>query len=256
MAKETVLVVDDDASLRDLVVARLGREGYSPLAAASGEEALHLLRLGAEGTAGGETAARCDLVILDIMLGGIDGFELLKAIRASRSELPVILLSARGEDHDKVLGFGLGADDYVTKPFSPAELMARVKARLRRRPLDGGLANKLRGTEEGQAILEAGPFRLDLVGWVLYKEGRPLELSARELALMRLFIENPGRVFTKAQIYAKIWEGEFYEDNTVMVHISRLRDKVEEDSSCPRHILTVRGLGYKFAPGGPTGKSP
>jgi DNA-binding response OmpR family regulator len=232
MPNETVLVVDDDASLRDLVAARLGREGYSPLAAASGEEALGLLRPG----------SACDLVILDIMLGGIDGFELLKAIRSSRPELPVILLSARGEEGDKILGFGLGADDYVTKPFSPAELMARVKARLRRKP----------AAPEGEPrFLEAGPFRLDLEGWVLYKDGRPLELSARELALMRLFIENPGRVFTKAQIYARIWEGDYCEDNTVMVHISRLRDKVEEDSGSPEHILTVRGLGYKFAPPSP-----
>jgi DNA-binding response OmpR family regulator len=237
MPNETVLVVDDDASLRDLVVARLGREGYASLAAASGEEALGLLG----------PASACDLVILDIMLGGIDGFELLKAIRTTRPELPVILLSARGEDGDKVLGFGLGADDYVTKPFSPAELMARVRARLRRKPA---------AADEGARLLEAGPFHLDLSGWILYKDGRPLELSARELSLMRLFIENPGRVFTKAQIYARIWEGGYCEDNTVMVHISRLRDKVEEDSGAPKHILTVRGLGYKFAAPSPAGALP
>jgi DNA-binding response OmpR family regulator len=242
MANETVLVVDDDAALRGLVAAQLRREGFRPLEAASGEEALAALGLPAAARSEEAPASRlegCALVILDIMLGGVDGFEVLKAIRRQRPELPVMLLSARGEDHDKVLGFGLGADDYVTKPFSPAELMARAKARLGR---PGRAA-------EPPREVEAGPFSLDLAGCVLYKEGRALELSARELALMRLFLENPGRVFTKAQIYARIWDGDYCEDNTVMVHVSRLRDKIEEDSGAPEHILTVRGLGYKFAPG-------
>jgi DNA-binding response OmpR family regulator len=179
------------------------------------------------------------------MLGGLDGFEALRALRRDRPGLPVILLSARAEDHDKVLGFGLGADDYVTKPFSPAELMARVKARMGRGSGRSGASGPEPSSIEASSI-EAGPFRLDLAGCVLYKEGRALELSARELAFMRLLMENPGRVFTKAQVYSRVWGGDFYEDNTVMVHVSRLRDKVEEDSSAPEHIVTVRGLGYKF----------
>jgi len=236
MANETVLVVDDDDSLRELVAAQLGREGFRALTAASGEEALSVLAPAPSLAAPREGFA---LVILDIMLGGVDGFEVLKAIRRSRPDLPVILLSARAEDYDKVLGFGLGADDYVTKPFSPAELMARVKARLIRKPA---------ASVDPPACVEAGPFRLDVEGCVLYKAGRALELTAREFGLMRLFLENPGRVFTKAQIYGRVWEGDFYEDNTVMVHISRLRDKVEDDSGSPEYILTVRGLGYKFSP--------
>lgn len=251
MANETVLVVDDDSALRDLVADHLRREGYRPLEAASGEEALAALGLAAPGgravaeapvPRGGVAAGTaCDLAILDVSLGGIDGFEVLGALRLGMPGLPVILLSARGEDCDKVLGFGLGAEDYVTKPFSPAELMARVKARLR------GRAARAAGALEA---LEAGPFRLDLAGCVLYKRGRALDLSARELALMRLFLENPGRVFTKAQIYSRVWEGGYFEDNAVMVHVSRLRDKVEDDSRAPEHVVTVRGLGYKFIPGG------
>jgi two-component system response regulator RegX3 len=237
MATKSILVVDDDEAILGLLAAQLRREGFLPLEAGSGAEALSLF----EPRAAGEAVA---LVILDIMLAGPegepdgpDGFEVLESLRRRRPGLPVILLSARREDADKILGFGLGADDYVTKPFSPAELMARVRARLRR--------------PQGEATsVEAGPFRLDLPGCILYKEGRALELSARELELMRLFIENPGRVFTKAQIYSQVWGGDFYEDNAVMVHISRLRDKVEADSRSPRHILTVRGLGYKFDPAG------
>jgi DNA-binding response OmpR family regulator len=242
MATKSILVVDDDEAIRGLLAALLRREGFLPLEAKSGEEALSLFRPRAEG----EQVA---LVILDIMLAGAegeavpDGFEILEALRRKRPELPIILLSARREDADKILGFGLGADDYVTKPFSPAELMARVRARLRR----GAAAREA-------ASIEAGPFRLDLAGCLLYKDGRALDLSARELGLMRLFLENPGRVFTKAQIYSQVWGGDFYEDNAVMVHISRLRDKVEADSGLPRHILTVRGLGYKFDPA--EGKAP
>jgi DNA-binding response OmpR family regulator len=229
MSVGKVLVVDDETEIRELIVKYLRREGIQTAEAAGGVTAVSQIM-----------QQDFDLVILDIMMDDIDGFEVLKQIRPVKPRIPMLLLSARQEDYDKVLGFGLGADDYVTKPFSPAELTARVKAHIRRTR-----ALSLQPDEEN-SILERGLLRLDLKSYTLTKNNTPIELSARELRLLRFFMENPGQVFTKIQIYRNVWENEFYDDNSVMVYISRLREKIEENPREPQLIQTVWGIGYKF----------
>ena len=229
MTGAKVLVVDDETEIRELIVKYLRREEIQTEEATGGISAVDRI-----------LQQDFDLVILDIMMGDLDGFEVLKRVRPVKPRLPVLLLSARQEDYDKVLGFGLGADDYVTKPFSPAELTARVKAHIRRtRAL-------ISQPEDENTVLEKGSLRLDLKSYTLTKNNAPIELSARELRLLRFFMENPGQVFTKIQIYRNVWENEFYDDNSVMVYISRLREKIEENPREPMFIQTVWGIGYKF----------
>ncbi|HEX7715583.1 MAG TPA: response regulator transcription factor [Bacillota bacterium] len=229
MSGGRVLVVDDETEIRELIVKYLRREGIQTEEAAGGITAVAQIM-----------QQDFDLVILDIMMDDLDGFEVLKQVRPVKPKIPMLLLSARQEDYDKVLGFGLGADDYVTKPFSPAELTARVKAHIRRtRTLYTQLNDE-------NATLERGPLRLDTKSYTLTKNNVPIELSARELRLLRFFMENPGQVFTKTQIYRNAWENEYYDDNSVMVYISRLREKIEDNPREPVFIQTVWGIGYKF----------
>ncbi len=228
MSGAKVLIVDDEKEIRDIIVKYLKKDGFQVTESENGLTAVRQL----------ETTS-FDLVILDIMLGDIDGFEVLQQIRKKNEQLPVILLSAKQEDYDKILGFGLGADDYVTKPFSPAELTARVKARIKRNLV-------LRESTEQVEILTRGQLMMDLKSYTVLKNGVMLTLSATEFKLLKFFMENSGQVFTKSQIYKQVWVDHFEDDNSVMVYISHLRDKIEDNSREPKYIQTVRGIGYKF----------
>jgi DNA-binding response OmpR family regulator len=180
------------------------------------------------------------LAILDVMMPVMDGFNLLRKIR-EHSTIPVIFLTARTDDMDKVLGFGLGADDYLAKPFSVAELVARVGAHLRRNN------EYLSPKEKSPASITYGDLTIDKEKCCAYKDGEPIELGAKEYKLLLHFMEHPERVFTKKQLYAAVWDEEYYyDDNTIMVHISRLRNRIEEDPQKPKYLKTIRGIGYKL----------
>jgi DNA-binding response OmpR family regulator len=224
-----LLVVEDDPEINQLVSRTLRREGFDVIAVFDGKEALR--RLAAE---------RFQLVVLDLMVPVVDGWELLRRIRAD-GEVPVLIVSARNRETDKIMGLGLGADDYLTKPFGVGELAARVKAQLRR-----ARVNDPDSREAG--CVTRGDLALDARSREVTVRGKPACLTAKEFDILGLFMANPRRVFTKEQIFSAVW-GEAYrgEENTVMVHIRRLREKIEEDPSRPRRILTVWGIGYKLA---------
>ena len=225
----TVLVVDDEPIVREVVVRYLEREGYATLEAGDGDLARSVLE-------GGEP----DLVVLDVMLPGTDGLELCRWLRA-RSELPVILLTARGEEADRIVGLELGADDYVTKPFSPRELAARVRTVLRRAaPADGGA---------GRERIEFGEVVLDSATREVRKAGGELRLTAKEFDLLWFLGRHPRRVFSRDQLMSRVWGYEAALDTgTVTVHVRRLREKIEDDPSRPRHLQTVWGVGYRLVP--------
>jgi len=227
---ERILVVDDEPSILELVAYNLRRAGYEVLTATNGEDGL---RMALEGD--------IDLLILDVMLPGIDGFEVLRAVRRT-SELPVLLLTARGEETDRVVGFEIGADDYVTKPFSPRELTGRVKAILRRmrRPLQ----------PEEQETLRLGPLAINLASYEVTRDGQRVDLTPTEFQILKVLAQNPGRVFSRDELVDRVMGPDFYGDvRTVDVHIRHLRAKLEENPSEPRLIETVRGAGYRFAGG-------
>ena len=224
---ETVLVVDDEPTLREVVVRYLERAGYRALEAGDGEEAEVLLR-----------NQPPDLVILDLMLPGTDGLELCRRIRED-SALPVIMLTARGEEADRIVGLELGADDYVTKPFSPRELVARVRTVLRR----------TNGPVEARDRIQHGDLTLDSETRDVRKSGRLVSLTAREFDLLWFLASHPRRVFSREHLMSRVWGYEpAYDTGTVTVHIRRLRAKIEDDAARPRHIETVWGVGYRFSP--------
>ena len=229
MIKEKILVVDDDGEIRELITKYLRKENMTVAEASDGYQALELIR-----------DEKFDLVILDVMMEGIDGFEVLKQIRTDRVYLPVMILSAREEDFDKVHGLGLGADDYMTKPFSPNELIARVKTHIRRQKLFSGNAR----TDD--RIIQNGMFCIDIDSYSISKNDVNLELSVKEFNLLKFFIENPGRVFTKKQIYENVWNDNYFDENTVTVYIRHLREKMEDNPNKPVYLITVWGIGYKF----------
>ncbi|KLU38962.1 MAG: PhoP family transcriptional regulator [Peptococcaceae bacterium 1109] len=224
-----ILIADDEADIRNLIKISLEEHGYTVLEAQNGKEAWELF-----------STQYVDLAILDVMMPVMDGFSLLRRIREHKIT-PVIMLTARADDLDKVLGLGLGADDYVAKPFSVAELIARVGAQLRRSH------EYLTATGQASARITYGSLSIDRTGCCAFKDGVPIELGAKEYRLLLHFMENPERVFTKRQLYAAVWDEEFYyDDNTVMVHISRLRSKIEDDPQKPTYLKTIRGIGYKL----------
>jgi two-component system response regulator ResD len=224
---ETILVVDDEPTLREVVVRYLEREGYRALEAGDGDEAEALVRSDAP-----------SLVILDLMLPGTDGLEVCRRIRA-RSSLPVIMLTARGEETDRIVGLELGADDYVTKPFSPRELVARVRTVLRRTGQPS----------EPREVLQHGDLVLDSASRDVRKGGRLIRLTAKEFDLLWFLAANPRRVFSREHLMASVWGYQAaFDTGTVTVHIRRLRAKIEEDAARPRHIETVWGVGYRFSP--------
>jgi DNA-binding response OmpR family regulator len=224
----TVLVVDDEPIVREVVVSYLRREGFQTLEAADGEEARRLLQQGDPG-----------LVVLDLMLPGIDGLELCRWIR-SRSDVPVIMLTARGEETDRIVGLELGADDYVTKPFSPRELAARVRAVLRRADGNGDVRDRR---------LEIGDLTIEAATREAAKGDTPLALTAREFDLLWFLASHPRRVFSREQLMDRVWGySSAVDTGTVTVHVRRLRAKIESDPSRPRHLQTVWGVGYRLVP--------
>jgi DNA-binding response OmpR family regulator len=224
----TVLVVDDEPIVREVVVSYLHREGFDTLEAGDGDEARTLLE-----------REDSSLVVLDVMLPGTDGLELCRWIRAT-SELPVILLTARGEEADRIVGFELGADDYVTKPFSPRELAARVRAVLRR-------ADSM-PTADGERIA-FGDVTLNVATREAAKNCRPLTLTAKEFDLLWFLASHPRRVFSRDQLMERIWGySAALDTGTVTVHVRRLREKIEDDPSRPEHLQTVWGVGYRLVP--------
>ena len=227
-----LLLAEDEKSLSRAVTVLLRKSNYEVDSVYDGEEALAYLSSG-----------NYDGAILDIMMPGMNGYDLLREIR-KHWNLPVLILSAKDLDTDKILGLNLGADAYITKPFHPLEVVAYVKAALRRYCQLGGEGE---GGEEALPLLTVGPLELDLMKMVLRKNGEVVPLTTTELKIAAKLMAAPGRVYTKAQLYACIG-GALYEsdENTMMVHISNLRAKVEDDPSHPKYIKTVRGLGYKI----------
>ncbi|MCR4430323.1 MAG: response regulator YycF [Tepidanaerobacteraceae bacterium] len=224
---ETVLVVDDEKPIVDILKYNLTKEGYNVLMAYDGEEALKAAETG-----------NPDLVLLDIMLPKIDGFSVCKKLR-EKMTCPIIMLTAKGEEVDKVLGLELGADDYVTKPFSMRELMARVKANLRR--------NVMAEPTGQQKIIKIKDLELDLKSYQLKKKGVPLDLTFREFELIKFLATQAGQVFSREKLLEEVWGYEYYGDiRTVDVTVRRLREKVEDDPANPAYILTKRGIGYYF----------
>ncbi len=228
-ARGSVLVVDDEPTIAEVVARYLERAGYRTRVAADGLQAL-------------EAAAtlRPDLVVLDLMLPGIDGLEVMRRLRdQDRERIAVILLTAKGEESDRVIGLRLGADDYVVKPFSPAELVARVDAVLRR----------IDTSPSQEAAIELSDMRIDPAARRVFVSGGEVALTQREFEVLLFLARHPGRVFSRNQLMDAVWQYSFYTDtSTVTVHIRRLRAKIEADPAQPRHIQTVWGVGYRFQP--------
>ena len=223
-----ILVVEDEESFRDALSYMLRKEGFEVVLADTGPAALEEFdRHGA------------DLVLLDLMLPGLSGTEVCRALRA-KSSVPVIMLTAKDSEVDKVVGLELGADDYVTKPYSTRELLARIRAVLRRHGEPDDLA---------PATVEAGPVRLDVDRHVVSVSGAEVSMPLKEFELLELLLRNAGRVLTRGQLIDRVWGSDYVGDTkTLDVHVKRLRAKVEPEPATPRHIVTVRGLGYKFEP--------
>jgi DNA-binding response OmpR family regulator len=224
----TILLVDDEDSIQKLLTYPLEREGYRVLQARDGEEAL--TRFASE---------RVDLVVLDIMLPKLDGLEVCKRLRAE-SEVPIIMLTARDDELDKVLGLELGADDYITKPFSIREFRSRVRALLRR-------ASAVRQVNEGDELITAEGLTIDLSRRVVEVGGERVQLTYVEFELLRILASHPGRVYSRRMLLEALWGGADYrEPRTIDVHVRHLREKLERDPAEPGYILTVRGVGYRF----------
>lgn len=223
-----ILLVEDEEALYDPLSFLLGREGFTPVVVDNGLDAVPAFE-----------REDPDLVLLDVMLPGMSGMEVCKKIRAS-SSVPIIMLTAKDSEIDKVLGLELGADDYVTKPYSSRELMARIRAVLRRQSSD-------HGDEQDQKALAAGPVRMDVERHVVTVDGEEVSMPLKEFELLEILLRNTGRVMTRAQLIERVWGADYVGDTkTLDVHIKRLRSKIEPKASSPRYVITVRGLGYKF----------
>jgi two-component system response regulator RegX3 len=224
-----VLVVEDEESFSDALSYMLRKEGFEVSVAATGPSAL---------TEFDRTGA--DIVLLDLMLPEMSGTEVCRQLR-QRSHVPIIMVTARDSEIDKVVGLEIGADDYVTKPYSPRELVARIRAVLRRQSAEV--------TESGAPTLAAGPVRMDIERHVVTVDGGPVQLPLKEFELLELLLRNAGRVLTRGQLIDRVWGADYVGDTkTLDVHVKRLRSKIEPEPSTPRYIVTVRGLGYKFEP--------
>ena len=229
MAQEKILIVDDEKEIRDLIEIYLKNEGYITLTAKTGLEAMQMVE-----------EHDIQLIILDVMIPVVNGIDACIKIREQHN-LPIIMLSAKVEDIDKILGLSVGADDYLTKPFNPLELIARVKAQLRR-------FTKLNIPAQANVQqLEEGELKLDLETGQVFKSGIEINLTPTELSILKLLWKNKGIVFKISTIYERVWNQEYIENNnTVMVHIRKLREKIEDNPRSPEYIFTVWGVGYKF----------
>ena len=228
---QTILLVDDEDSVQKLLAYPLERDGYTVIPAQDGEEALARFQ-----------NEQVDLVVLDVMLPRLDGLEVCRRLRA-QSSVPIIMLTARGDELDKVLGLELGADDYITKPFSIREFRSRVRALLRR-------ASAPRHDPRQQEVIAADGVRIDLSRRTVEREEREVQLTYVEFELLRILASSPGRVFTRQALLEELWGGsEYREPRTIDVHVRHLREKLEADPSEPRHLQTVRGAGYRFTAG-------
>ena len=224
-----ILFVEDDHSILEMVKDYLTKEGFQITTAMDGEEAVSTFLNHA-----------FDLIILDIMLPKLDGLEVMKIIR-ERSTVPILIMSAKDSDLDQALGLGLGADDYLCKPFSMVQLVARIKAQIRR-------ATKYSQHKESVVnIFSIRDLTIDFTNYQVKKHDRPIKLTSKEFEILKLFTTHPNRVYTKAQIYQSIWQDEYYGDeNIINVHMRRLREKIEDDPSNPQYIKTLWGIGYKL----------
>ena len=230
----TILVCDDDPDIVSALEIYLGSEGYKTVAAYNGKEAL---RIAAE--------QEIHLIFMDIMMPELDGMRATSKLREG-SNVPIILLTAKSEDSDKILGLNIGADDYITKPFNPLEVIARVKSQLRRYTSLGGAG----GAAGGGSVLSAGPISMDDGAKVVTVDGEPVSLTPLEYNILKLLLSNPGQVFSSAQIYEHVWNDPVYgSENTVAVHIRHLREKIEINPAEPRYLKVVWGLGYKIEKG-------
>ena len=222
-----ILIVEDEEALSDPLAFLLGREGFQTIVVDNGLDALSVFdREGA------------DLVLLDVMLPGMSGMEVCRKLREV-SSVPIIMLTAKDSELDKVLGLELGADDYVTKPYSARELIARIRAVLRRRSAETDSTT--------ESVLQGGPVRMDIDRHVVTVNGEEISMPLKEFELLEILLRNVGRVMTRGQLIERVWGADYVGDTkTLDVHIKRLRSKIEPDSSAPQYVVTVRGLGYKF----------
>ncbi len=226
-----ILIAEDESDIIELLRLYLENAGFMVKGAADGIEALNIIE-----------SEHIDLAIFDIMMPRLDGYQLIRKVRENHN-FPIMVLSAKNQDSDKILGLDLGADDYLTKPFNPLEIVARVKSALRRfYQLNDNTQ------EQNSGIIKVGEITLNTISMSADRNGEEILLTPTEFKILSLLMQNPGRVFTRTQIYESVM-GEYYEsdDNTIMVHISKIREKIEKDSKKPEYLLTVRGLGYKIA---------
>lgn len=227
MAKERILAVDDEEYMRSFIKKALEKENMIVSLAGSGSEAINIMK-----------SSSFDLVLLDVMMDDLDGFEVVKQLRNLGIDIPILLLSGKDEDYNKILGMGLGADDYITKPFSPAVLCAKIKAYIRR----------TKTSSEGKSsTIVRPPFKFNCSNYKLYKNDMEIPLSSKETMLIKFFLEKPDQVFTKEQLYQNVWENDVVDDKTIMVYICHLRNKIEENPQNPKYLKTVWGIGYKFS---------
>ena len=224
--RDTILVVDDDEAVLNMLCKVVREDRIVPVSAKSGSDALRLVE-----------EQTFDLILLDVNMPGLDGFQVVQEIRRRGIQTPIIIVSGRKEDFDTLYGLDIGADDYVTKPFNPVTLGAKIKALIRRSRSSLGSADN---------ILSAGPFRYNTSTLRFYKGEEEILLSSKENAIMKLFIDNVGHIFSKDTLYDLVWGEPIIDENAVMVYINRLRQKIEADPGKPVYIQTVRGLGYRF----------
>jgi DNA-binding response OmpR family regulator len=230
-----ILLIEDDIEIVAILQSYLTKEGYAVSAAFNGLDGMELFRKHA-----------FDVVMVDIMMPKMDGIEVIKHIREI-SSVPILIMSAKDSEVDKALGLGFGADDYIAKPFSLIEVSARIKAAIRRATVYSNAGADTEKLLPMPRVVEIGALRIDLDNYSASKNGADLKLTAKEFEILKLFVKNPNRVFTKAQLYSFIWKENYYgDDNVINVHIRRLREKMEDDPSEPRYIKTLWGIGYKW----------
>ena len=236
MAKKTILVVDDEKPIVDILTYNLQKEGYSTLEANDGEEAIKIA-----------TEKKPDLILLDIMLPKVDGLTVCKKLRHTLN-VPILILSAKDEEIDKILGLELGADDYITKPFSVRELMARVKANLRKAEIQVQSTDAIEEPKKESILIEVGELKLDLDKFEVRARGEVIDLTLREFEVLKYLANQPGQVVTRETLLEKVWGYEYYGDiRTVDVTVRRIREKIEKDTSAPKILITKRGVGYYLA---------